>query len=255
MCSRPSSGCRGSVPAWYERLQYFDRLIADLGRLPGVRSVAGATTVPLTGDLGSGSMWRTDAPGAYGRRPPTSAADQWRAAILIATPRYFETMRIPVLRGRAFTDADRFTQEQFANTDGPRPPGVAIVNEAMAKRFWPNANPLGTTIFVFDDQTFASYRTIVGVVGDVRAESVDSAALADRVSAVRAEFGSAAVADAAIEPAAGGAGGPGDGPAACARSRDQHLAACGRSSRCSVVRSRVRGSRCCWSAASRRSRS
>ena len=162
--------------SWYERLQYFDRLIADLGRLPGVQSVGGASTVPLTGDLGSGSMWRTDAPGAYGRRPPTSAADQWKAAILLATPRYFETMRIPVLRGRAFTDADRFTQEQFANTDGPRPPGVAIVNEAMAKRFWPNANPLGTTIFVFDDQTFASHRTIVGVVGDVRAESVDSAA-------------------------------------------------------------------------------
>jgi predicted permease len=119
-------------------------------------------------------MWRTDAPGAHGRRPPTSAADQWKAGIQIVTPGYFETIGIPLVRGRQFAADDRFSEAEFTDPDVPRPPGVAIINEAMAKRFWPNADPLGSTLFVFDDQTFAAYRTIVGVVGDARAVAVDS---------------------------------------------------------------------------------
>ncbi|HUF25655.1 MAG TPA: FtsX-like permease family protein [Gemmatimonadaceae bacterium] len=46
----------------------------------------------------------------------------------------------------------------------------------MARRFWPDGDPLGATIFLFDDQSFAAYRTIIGVVADVRAESVDAVA-------------------------------------------------------------------------------
>jgi predicted permease len=102
--------------------------------------------------------------------------DQWKAAIQLVTPRYFETLGIPIQQGRAFTDADRFTEDQLTNPDVPKPPGVAVINEAMARRFWPNANPLGSTIFLFDDQTFAAYRTVVGVVANVRAEAVDSGA-------------------------------------------------------------------------------
>jgi hypothetical protein len=54
---------------------------------------------------------------------------------------------------------------------------VAIINEAMARRYWPGSDPLGSTIFVFDDKSFAAYRTVVGVVGDVRSASVDSTAV------------------------------------------------------------------------------
>jgi putative ABC transport system permease protein len=115
-------------------------------------------------------MWRTDAPGAVGDRPPTSAADQWQAAIQVVTPSYFGTMGVPVRRGRAFDDTDRFLSTE--PSDSARPPGVAIVNEAMAKRYWGNADPLGTRIMLFDDRSTASFRTVVGVVADVRAESV-----------------------------------------------------------------------------------
>ena len=160
---------------WFDRVQYYDRLMAELSRIPGIRTVAGTTTIPLTGELGSGSIWRTDAPGAHGRQPPTSAADQWKAAIQIVTPRYFETMGIPVRHGRGFADADRFTRE-LTNLDLPRLPGVAVINEAMARRFWPDVDPLGRTIVLFDDLTWASHRTIVGVVGDVHAEAVASPA-------------------------------------------------------------------------------
>jgi len=161
---------------WFRRAQYFDRLIAEVSQIPGVRSVAGTSKVPLTGEVGTGSMWRTDAPGAHGTTPPTSAADQWKASIQLVTPRYFETMGVPVMRGRAFTPGDRFTEDELSNDGMPRPPGVAIINEAMARRYWPGSDPLGTTIFVFDDKAFSAYRTVVGVVGDVRATAVDSAA-------------------------------------------------------------------------------
>ena len=161
---------------WFRRAQYFDRLIAEVGQIPGVRAVAGTSKIPLTGEVGTGSMWRTDAPGAHGTTPPTSAADQWKASIQLVTPRYFETMGVPVMRGRAFAAGDRFTEDVLTNDSLPRPPGVAIINEAMARRYWPDSDPLGTTIFLFDDEAFAAYRTVVGVVGDVRAETVDAAA-------------------------------------------------------------------------------
>ena len=141
-----------------------------------MRSVAGTTNIPFTGDVGLDGIWLTDAPGAHGDQPPTSAADQWKAVTQAVTPGYFETMGIPVLRGRAFEAADRFTERQLTDDDVPRPPGVAVINDAMAKQYFPDADPLGQSIILFDDRSFAAHRTIVGVVGDFRVTSVDSAA-------------------------------------------------------------------------------
>jgi putative ABC transport system permease protein len=161
---------------WVGRLAYFDRLIAEVSRIPGVQLVGGTSKIPLTGESGSGSMWRLDAPGAQGAQPPASAADQWKAGIQLVTPRYFETMGIRLTRGRSFEPTDRFTERQLERDDVPRPPGVAIINEAMARRYWPNGDALGARIFLFDDRSFAAYRTIVGVVADARETSADSAA-------------------------------------------------------------------------------
>ena len=172
----PAGRFAGPQP-WFQRVEYYDRLIAELDRIPGVRAVGGTSNVPLTGEAGSGSMWRTDAPGAHGAMPPTSAADQWKAGIQLVTPGYFEALRVPILHGRAFAPTDRFTEHVLTNRDLPRPPGVAIINEAMARRYWPGSDPLGSTIFLFDDKPFAAYRTVVGVVGDVRSASVDSMAV------------------------------------------------------------------------------
>lgn len=173
---RVPSGKFPGQGSWYRRLQYYDDLMTDLARVPGVRSVAGTTNVPMSGELGAGSMWRVDAPGARGKQPPTSAADQWKATIQIVTPSYFETMGIPVVRGRELASSDRFTADVLTNLGTPRPSGVVIINEAMAKRFWPNEDPLGKAIVVFDDLSFAANRTVVGVVRDVRVESVESPA-------------------------------------------------------------------------------
>ena len=169
-------GGRFPFPPWFNRLRYYERLMTELDAIPGVRSVAGTTNIPFTGDVGLDGIWLTDAPGAHGDQPPTSAADQWKAVTQAVTPGYFETMGIPVLRGRAFEAADRFTERQLTDDDVPRPPGVAVINDAMAKQYFPDADPLGQSIILFDDRSFAAHRTIVGVVGDFRVTSVDSAA-------------------------------------------------------------------------------
>src|SRR4029079_9147704 len=76
------------------------------------------------------------------------------AAYFAITPRYFETMKIPVLRGRDFTRTDTATA-----------PLVIIINKTMADRFWEGKYPIGESVtmdFVPDEQP----RTVVGVVGD-----------------------------------------------------------------------------------------
>jgi putative ABC transport system permease protein len=173
---RVPTGRFPGTSAWFQRVGYYERLMADLSRIPGVRSIGGTSSIPLVGERGTGAMWSTDAPGAHGIEPPTSAADQWKAAIHLVTPRYFETVGIPLIRGRPFDDRDRFGEAVSTHPDLPRPPGVAIINEAMARRYWPGSDPLGATIFIFDDKSFAAYRTIVGVVADARVTAVDSAA-------------------------------------------------------------------------------
>ena len=66
----------------------------------------------------------------------------------VAGPRYFETLSVPILRGRDFRDSD--------NQDSPK---VAIINEALAKKFWPNEDPIGKRLLAVQE-----YRQIVGVV-------------------------------------------------------------------------------------------
>jgi predicted permease len=126
--------------------------------IPGVQSAAVTNREPFTG--GAPPMpFVVDAPGAPGSQPPV----QRSALSEIVTPGYFDTLKIPLVRGRDFTQADA------AST-----PWVAIVNETMARTIWPNGNPLGhrlTFTLVDDEQP----REIVGVAADVR---VSPAALA-----------------------------------------------------------------------------
>ena len=160
---------------WARYVQHYDALFQHL-RTPETPLVAGVTEVPLSGESLQGSLWRTDAPGASGRKPPTSAADQWKAAMLIVTPAYFDAMKTPVLQGRSFNDADRFTAEELTGNTGALPEGAAIINQAAARKFWPGEDAIGRRIFLFDDQTYASARVVVGVTADVRADAVAAAA-------------------------------------------------------------------------------
>jgi putative ABC transport system permease protein len=88
------------------------------------------------------------------------------------TPGYFMTMSMPIIRGRAFDDRDR--------SDAPM---VAVVNQAMVRKFFPNEDPIGRRIAV-DRTSFAPRMKIVGIVGDARLDGMDQAALPEVFTAM-----------------------------------------------------------------------
>jgi putative ABC transport system permease protein len=127
---------------------FYRELLSRIRSLPGVESAGGISFLPLSGGRYSLTFTTEGLPPAPGAEP-TSA--QYR----VATPDYFRTMGISLVRGRVFTEQDRAGA-----------PPVAVINQAMARQFWPNTDPIGQRIFI-DDRT-QSPREIVGVVGDVR---------------------------------------------------------------------------------------
>jgi putative ABC transport system permease protein len=89
---------------------------------------------------------------------PARREDLPSAAMTPATPDYFKTMGIPLVRGRLFTAAD--------NTEHAAP--VVVINETMARRLWPGANPVGRRFKQGWPETPSAWREIVGVVRDIR---------------------------------------------------------------------------------------
>jgi len=132
--------------------QTFQRAYERIQGLPGVVSAAGASTPPLAGSLGMGFL-------IEGRPvPPLDKNGQpsQTASYIAVTPNYFATLRAPIVQGRDFNDRDTAAA-----------PFVVIINQTMAKRFWPNENPIGKQIrmdYVPDEPL----REVVGVAGDIR---------------------------------------------------------------------------------------
>ena len=156
---------------WYLVSQGVDGLIAAVRSIPGVDAVGLVSDLPLRGDPSAGSMWRPEAPGASGTRAPASARDQWKADISIVTGGYFEALGIPFQRGRNFSDGDRFTEAQLLNPESPRT-AAAVINTAFSARYFPDEDPIGKMVVLFDDETFGGTRTIIGVVADVRSRAI-----------------------------------------------------------------------------------
>jgi predicted permease len=131
-----------------DRLAFYRDFFARMEALPGVVSVGGTTRVPL----GSTSVSTTVQ--IEGRPVPAAELPevQFRRAMHI----YFAAMGIPIRRGRGF-DAN----------DGPTAPPVAVINDTMARRLFPNQDPIGQHIRTGPNPNGA-WTTIVGVIGDVR---------------------------------------------------------------------------------------
>ena len=126
----------------------FERVRERLLQIAGVEAVGGANVGPV----GGGSMPASIE--IVGTRPPGDTAAQIAVNYALVTPAFFSTLRVPVRQGREFTDRDTRNA-----------PLVAIVNETMARRFWPGQDPIGQQIVVsiVPDQPA---RQIVGVVAD-----------------------------------------------------------------------------------------
>ena len=136
-----------------ERVQFFQALGDKLNRLPGVTMQGAVSSLPLTSSVGWGGFK------VEGYVPPPSEPEM-QADLRCATPGYFKTMQIPLLGGRWFTDDD--------NETGLR---VVIVDEKLAKRFWPHGDAIGKHIRNNDGQPWL---TVVGVAGVVKEYGLDT---------------------------------------------------------------------------------
>jgi putative ABC transport system permease protein len=124
--------------------------------LPGVSAVGSTSNVLFPDEMFKGSFVIEGRDNPAGQSASFTAGD--------ASPDFFRAMGIPLLRGRVFTDAD---------TPKNAPP-VVIINETMARRYWPNEDPTGKR-FKFGDPNFPQpWQTIVGIVGDVRQEGLEN---------------------------------------------------------------------------------
>jgi predicted permease len=136
--------------------QAYRTLWQEIDGLPGVSASGGVTSLPLSGFFAWGPIT------IEGRVPPPGEkfinADQ-----RTVSGRYFETMGIPLIRGRLFT-AD----------DTPDKPRVAIIDQRMADEFWPGQDPIGKRIRNGDARSTAPWITIVGVVGRVKQYGLDT---------------------------------------------------------------------------------
>jgi putative ABC transport system permease protein len=138
---------------------FYQRLVRRLEALPGVRSAAAVKALPMTQlELGDWSFVRE---GMYSLPPKPS---EWSLAYWQSmSPEYFETLRIPVLQGRGIEATDRIGT-----------PGVAVINRTLAKQVWPGGDALGQRILLGGGATDSVWRTVVGIVGDVRHRGLDA---------------------------------------------------------------------------------
>jgi predicted permease len=139
-----------------ERQHYCEQVTERVGSLPGVLSVGAISHLPLSGaNAGRGFS-------IEGRvfPPGQNASAKYR----LTCPGYFETMGIPVLKGRDF-DA----------RDATSAPAVVILNEEAAKHYWPNDDPIGKRIKIGSPDSPAPWMTVVGIVGNVRHFGLDEA--------------------------------------------------------------------------------
>ncbi|HSB29495.1 MAG TPA: ABC transporter permease [Pyrinomonadaceae bacterium] len=132
------------------RVQFYSQVIEQLRTLPGVKSVGMVMNLPLSG-ASMNRGFRVEG------RPEPKADENVAMDYQVVNNDYFATLEIPILRGRGLTEQDDETAAR-----------VIVVNEAMATRYWPNENPVGKRMAIGESSKDTSWRTIVGVVGNVR---------------------------------------------------------------------------------------
>ncbi|HTX37338.1 MAG TPA: ABC transporter permease [Bryobacteraceae bacterium] len=138
-----------------ERKAIYHLIRERLLSVPGVLSVGAASRLPLMGSaLGTAVTFEGKS------RPVDGGAPE--VEYRVVTPDYFSTMRIPLRRGRLFTDRD----------DAQASP-VALINESMARKFWPGADPVGKRIKLGPNPETQPWITIAGIVGDVHHFGLD----------------------------------------------------------------------------------
>lgn len=146
----PPSGATAAADA-HRNMDFYDNTLRELHSLPGVRSAAAASVLPVSGQ---GAVIHFNIQG----RPPRNGSEYIMANYRTISSEYFQTLRIPLLQGRWIESADR------ENT-----PPIVVINDAMARTYFPNENPIGKKMQIgaTPDNT-VPWMIVVGVVGNVK---------------------------------------------------------------------------------------
>src|SRR5712664_498898 len=149
-------------------IQFYRNLSARVDALPGVKNSGITTTLPLGFGMGWGKYFDV-----AGHTPPTSLDNVPDVRFQLSTPGYLPTIAARLRDGRFFSDDDSQTA-----------PGVAIINESLARQFFPNENPIGKSIRMFPPlellapdarkpETYPPLRTIVGIIADMKDQAIN----------------------------------------------------------------------------------
>jgi putative ABC transport system permease protein len=152
-------------------LHFFNQLLERVKALPGVESASVTSMLPLGAGSGLGKRFSVE-----GHPLPSSLDQVPGVQLALVSPDYFNTLGITVRRGRGFTTYDRAEAQQ-----------VAVINETLAQRSFPNEDPLGKTIWLGPPESMLPAairspenrfvrRTIVGVIANVKSGNLDTAA-------------------------------------------------------------------------------
>jgi putative ABC transport system permease protein len=124
--------------------------------IPGVEAAGTSHFLPLGRIIPATGFWRADHPRPANGEEPI-------CEVLVVMPGYFAAMNIPILRGRVFDDRDKAAQK----------PHLVVINQTVARQFYPGENPIGKSLDVQWGHQNAPYE-IAGVVGDVRQKALDA---------------------------------------------------------------------------------
>ena len=138
---------------------FYSVVLDRLSHLPGVQSVGMVMNLPLSG-ASMNRGFRAEG------RPEPKPDENITMDYQVVNEDYFRTMEVPVVRGRAFTKSDTETSER-----------VIVINQTLARRYWPNEDPIGRRMAIGESSKETSWRTIVGVVGDMRHASLSESAV------------------------------------------------------------------------------
>ncbi len=144
------SGAR--YPQLAQRVAFYDRILERVATIPSVQQAALTSALPVNG-RNLGYFFNIEGrPALESTKAPTA----WLQSI---SPDYFQTLEIPILAGRTFSPAD--------NAGAPL---VAMINETMARRFWPNESPIGKHVIYARESIVVE---IVGIAADVKIGALD----------------------------------------------------------------------------------
>jgi putative ABC transport system permease protein len=148
-------------PSDTAQIAFFDQALPALAAVPGVRGVGATSVMPFSGG------WTTGSFEIEGYQPPPKQPNPW-GDIRIVSPGYFETLRIPLRRGRPLSDQDRAGA-----------PLVAVIDEEFVRRYWPHDDPIGKRLTFgppagATDTSSREWIQVVGVVRHTKQEGLDA---------------------------------------------------------------------------------